>query len=190
LRGIHEFSVEVLITLALVLGGYATAEALGVSAPIAAVVAGLVVGSQARGDVARTQLLEFWDLVDQVLNAVLFLMLGLEATRLVVSAPLALAAALAVPLVLAARLVSVAASVALVRPFRGPASRHAIAILTWGGLRGGLAVALALSLPAGAHRDALLTMTYVVVCFAILVQGLSLSRVLRALGLSETSGSA
>jgi CPA1 family monovalent cation:H+ antiporter len=135
--------------------------------------------------------LQFWELVDEVLNAILFLMLGLEATRLVVSAQLAVAAAIAVSLALLARLVTVAASVAAVRPFRGPASRHAIKILTWGGLRGGLAVALALSLPRSLHRDEVLTMTYAIVCFAILVQGLSLSSVLRALGLaaSETSGS-
>ena len=191
LRGIEDFTVEVLVTLALVLGGYATAEALGVSAPIAAVVAGLVVGVKTRREAeARRHLLEFWELVDNVLNAVLFLMLGLEGTRLVVSAPLAVAAAIAVPLVLAARLCSVTASVLLVRPFSGPISRHAIAILTWGGLRGGLAVALALALPAGTQRDTLLTMTYAVVCFAILVQGLTLPRLLRALGLSGTSGSA
>ena len=184
IRGVRVYSVEVLITLALVLGGYATAEAIGVSAPIAAVVAGLVVGSHARGAREEAHLLEFWELVDEVLNAVLFLLLGLEATRLVVSSQLALAAAIAVPLALAARLVSVAASVAIVRPFRGPASRHAIAILTWGGLRGGLAVALALALPPSSSRDAILAMTYAVVCFAILVQGLTLSRVLRALGIS------
>jgi CPA1 family monovalent cation:H+ antiporter len=184
LRTVDDYSVQVLITLALVLGGYAMAEALGISAPIAAVVAGLVIGSHAR-EREREHLMMFWELVDEVLNAVLFLMLGLEATRLVVSRQLALAAVIAVPVVLAARLGSVVASTALVRPFSGPTSRHAIAILTWGGLRGGLSVALALSLPVAAHRDTLLAMTYAVVCFAILVQGMTLDRLLRRLGLAR-----
>ena len=182
LRDLREYSVQVLITLGLVFGGYALAEELGMSAPIAAVVAGLIVGRAERKP--DDHLVVFWEMVDEVLNAVLFLMLGLEATRLVVSKQLAIGAVIAVPLVLAARLVSVAASVTVIRPFTGPASRHALAILTWGGLRGGLSVALALTLPDGPHRDEILAMTYAVVCFAILVQGLTLQRLLRRLGLA------
>jgi Na+:H+ antiporter len=182
LRDLREYSAQVLVTLGLVFGGYALAEELGMSAPIAAVVAGLIVGRAERKP--DDHLVVFWEMVDEVLNAVLFLMLGLEATRLVVSKQLAIGAVIAVPLVLAARLVSVAASVTVIRPFTGPASRHALAILTWGGLRGGLSVALALTLPEGPHRDELLAMTYAVVCFAILVQGLTLQRLLRRLGLA------
>jgi CPA1 family monovalent cation:H+ antiporter len=182
LRSMTDYAGQVLITLALVLGGYSLAEELGLSAPIAMVVAGLVVG-QHRSAATDDHLVVFWQMIDEILNAVLFLMLGLEATRLVVSAPLAVAAAIAVPLVLGARLASVAASISILRPFTGHASRHALAILTWGGLRGGLSVALALALPASAHRDEILAMTYAVVCFAILVQGLTLGRLLRRFGL-------
>jgi CPA1 family monovalent cation:H+ antiporter len=178
LQGIQAYSVQVLITLALVIGGYALAEELAISAPIAAVVAGLVVGRVERKP--DDHLVVFWEMVDEILNAILFLMLGLEATRLVVSGELAIAAAIVVPVVLAARFASVAASITLIRP----RSRHSVAILTWGGLRGGLSVALALGLPVGAHRDELLTLTYAVVCFAILVQGLTLNRLLRRLGLA------
>lgn len=182
LRTSRGFSVEVSITLALVLGGYALAEAMEVSAPIAAIVAGLVVGKR-HG--AREQLAAFWELVDDVLNAVLFLLLGLQITRLELSREIAIASAMAVPVVLGARVASVAASVIAVRPFVGKAAEHAIAILTWGGIRGGLAVALALSLPPGPHRDAIVAMAYVVVCFAILVQGLTLQRLLKRLGVAD-----
>ena len=188
LASIDDYVVEVLITLALVLGGYALAESLAISAPIAAVVAGIVIGNrtveQGMSQVTREHVAMFWQLVDEVLNAVLFLMLGLEATRLQVSSNLAIAAAIAVPVVLAARFASVGVSTAVLRPFmRKPP--HAVKILTWGGLRGGLAVALALALPAGSHRDAILVMTYAVVSFAILVQGLTLSALLRRLGLAD-----
>jgi CPA1 family monovalent cation:H+ antiporter len=182
LRTIKDGNVEVLITLGLVLGGYAAAEALGASAPIAAVVAGIVIGGRACSE----HLALFWELIDEILNAVVFLALGLEATRLHVSSALAVAAAIAVPVVLVARWLSVGGSLLVLRPFkRSPGAEHAVKILTWGGLRGGLSVALALSLPVGAYRDAILVMTYAVVAVAILVQGMTLPLLLRRLGLAD-----
>lgn len=187
ISSIDDYVVEVLITLALVLGGYALAESLAISAPIAAVVAGIVIGNRAETGMSqktREHVMVFWQLVDEILNAVLFLMLGLEATRLQVDTQLAVAAAIAVPVVLVARFVSVAASAAVLRPFMKKPP-HALKILTWGGLRGGLAVALALVLPASDQRDAILVMTFAIVAFAILVQGLTLQALLRKLGLAD-----
>lgn len=182
LRSIDEYTVEVLITLALVVGGYAAAELLHVSAPIAAVTAGLLIGNQGRAramsDTTRDYLDAFWELVDEILNAVLFLLIGLEVMRLELSRGVLLAAAVAVPLVLTARLASVALPLALLPRLRHDAP-GALRILTWGGLRGGISVALALSLPAGDARDAILTATYGVVAFSILVQGLTLGPMVR-----------
>jgi CPA1 family monovalent cation:H+ antiporter len=186
LKSIDDYSVEVLITLALVVVGYTVAERLHVSAPIAAVVSGLVIGNQGRNlgmsDTTREHVDGFWHLVDEILNAVLFLLLGLQATRLELSRWLFLAMAIIVPLTLLARLASVALTVPLLRQSAKPP--HYVKILTWGGLRGGISVALALSLEPGPVRGTILALTYAVVAFSILGQGLSLKWVLRRLGSS------
>ena len=184
LKTIDQYSVEILITLALVLGGYAAAEALHLSAPIAAVCAGLLVGNQGRAlamsDTTRDHLDTFWELIDEILNAVLFLLIGLEVVRLRLTTEVVLAGAALIPLVLCARLASVSLPLAFLRRFRAQAPRAAL-ILTWGGLRGGISVALALSLPPGRPRDILLVLTYLVVAVSILVQGLTLGPLLRRL---------
>jgi len=185
LASVDNYQVEILLTLALVMGGYALALALHVSGPIAIVVAGILIGNQARryamSAKSRARLDDFWELIDEILNAVLFVMIGLELLRLELDSTFAWAAALAIPAVLAARFLSVALA-ALVPGLRRDFPPYVIGILTWGGLRGGISVALALSLPAGAHRDAIIAVTYGVVLFSILVQGLTLSRLLRRSG--------
>jgi len=175
LRSINEHGVEVLITLALVVGGYALATGLHVSGPLAMVIAGLVIGATrdvTMSEHTRVHMDSFWETTDQVLNMLLFALIGLEILIVTVSPTLALAAFLIIPIVLGARLVSVALPLTLVRPFAryGP---FTVRLLTWGGLRGGIAVALALSLPAGGPRDTLLVLTYGVVLFSIIVQGLT-----------------
>ena len=185
IRSIDDYSVEVLITLALVIGGYAAAEAIHVSAPIAAVVAGLAVGNQGRramSDRTREHVDLFWKLIDEILNAVLFLLIGFVVMLVPISAEVAGAAAIAIPVVLLARLVSVAVPVSLLRLARAPSSPHSIKLLTWGGLRGGLSIAMALSLPESLARDVILVMTYAVVAWSILVQGLTFAPLLRRLG--------
>ena len=182
LAPIDNYQVEVLLTLALVMGGYALALALDVSGPIAIVVAGVIIGGHARRHAmsarSRERLDIFWELVDEILIAVLFVMIGLELLRLELQATYAWAAVLAIPAVLGARFISVALA-ALVPGLRKDFPPRVIGILTWGGLRGGISVALALSLPAGKHRDAIIAVTYAVVLFSVLVQGLTLSRLLR-----------
>ena len=182
LAGLDSYEVEILLTLALVMGGYAAAGALHVSGPITVVVAGVIIGNRglprAMAARSRERVGEFWGLIDEIFNAVLFVMIGLELLRLEFDATYAWAGALAIPAVLAARYLSVGIAT-LVPGLRQDFPPRVIAILTWGGLRGGISVALALALPAGGFRDAIITVTYAVVLFSILVQGLTLSRLLR-----------
>lgn len=163
MRRIDDYSVEVLITVVLVLAGYATAERLHISAPIAAVVAGLVVGNQGRrlamSDVTREHVDMFWKLVDELLNAILFLLLALEGTKIRSWSSTIIVSISMIAIVLAARFVSVAVPITVLRR-RITFPAHSIKILTWGGLRGGISVAMALSLPQGDHREVLLVLTY------------------------------
>ena len=182
LKSIDNYQVEILITLALVTGGFALADALHLSGPIAIVVAGLLVGNHGRllamSDTVREHLDTFWELVDEVLNAVLFVLIGLEVLILTLNREYIIAGIVLIPLILLARFVCVGIPVVILKTFR-TFSPHVIKILTWGGLRGGISVALALSLPPGRHRDVILTITYAVVVFSIIVQGLTMGKLVR-----------
>ncbi len=190
LKSVDSYQVEVLLTLALVMGGYALASALHTSGPIAIVVAGLFIGNQGRrwamSDTTREHLDTFWELIDEILNAVLFVLLGLEILVLSFRGEYLVAGLLVIPVVLLARLISVGLPVHLMRRRRS-FTPGAITVMTWGGLRGGISIALALSLPADSTaRELLIAVTYVVVVFSILVQGLSVSAVVRRVVRSDT----
>ncbi len=185
LKSVDHYQVEVLLTLALVMGGYALATALHTSGPIAIVVAGLFIGNHGRqfamSDTTREHLDTFWELIDEVLNALLFVVIGLEVLVLTFTQKLLLSGLLAVPALLLARWVSVGLPVIVMNRWRS-FSPGAVTIMTWGGLRGGISVALALSLPRGSERDIVLGVTYMLVVFSIVVQGLTLKPVvLRAM---------
>jgi monovalent cation:H+ antiporter, CPA1 family len=177
LKTVDDYEVEILLSLALVAGGYALAHALHLSGPIAMVVAGLLIGNHGRSfamSPTTTEHLDmFWSLVDEILNAVLFVLIGLEVLVLTFSTAYLAAGLLAVIIVLAARWVSVGLPVWILQRWE-LFEPSMVPILTWGGLRGGISVALALSIPETMpERNAILTITYVVVVFSILVQGLS-----------------
>jgi len=185
LKSIDSYDVEILITLALVLGGYALAIHLHVSGPIAMVVAGLMIGNHGRrlamSDTTREHLDTFWELIDEILNAMLFVLIGLEMIILTFEHDHLLASLLVIPIVLLARLACVGVPVHVMRRrFGFTFSPHAIKIMTWGGLRGGISVALALSLPLGPERQIVLALTYIVVLFSILVQGLTVGKLIKA----------
>ena len=184
LRSVDNYQVEVLITLAMVMGGYTLAMKLHTSGPIAIVIAGLLIGNHGRrlamSERTREHLDTFWELIDEILNASLFVLIGLEVLVLTFNQNYILAGLLAIPLILLARMISVGLPISLLR-LRQDFSPHVVKILTWGGLRGGISVALALALPPGPARDLFITMTYIIVVFSILVQGLTVGAVIKRL---------
>jgi CPA1 family monovalent cation:H+ antiporter len=184
--------VELLISLAVVAGGYPLALGLHCSGPIAMVVAGLLIGNPGRrhamGEKVRTQVDSLWEMIDEVLNAILFVLLGLEVIVLAWQREFLFAGVLMIPVVLFSRFVTIGVAVNALRRFR-VFSPRVVRILTWGGLRGGISVALALSIPMTLQavdqtqvfpaRNLILVMTYVVVVFSIVVQGLSIGAYIR-----------
>jgi len=182
LRSIDSYQEEVLITLAAVVGGYTLANHLHVSGPLAMVAAGLIVGNHGRAeamsDQTRRHVDSFWELLDAIFNAVLFMLIGMEILLVQLSWPLAAAAAVALLVTLGARFASVGLPILLWRRHAG-LPHGSWQVLTWGGLRGGISVALALSLPASSGRDVVVTLTYAVVVFSILVQGGSMGHLVK-----------
>lgn len=185
MRRIDDYSLEVLITLGLAFGGYELAVALHVSAPIMAVCAGLLIGDigtkHGMSEETRRYVDSFWKMIDEILNAVLFLMIGFEVFAVAFEADLLVAGCMAIFLSLLARLIAVSVPVLMLKPFR-EFSTGVIPIMTWGGLKGGISVALALSLPDSDWKPVILTATYIVVIFSIIVQGLTVTRLAERVG--------
>ena len=177
LNSLDEHNLEIMITLALVTGAYGTALHLHVSGPIAVVVAGILIGNQgariAMSEQTRTHLFQFWELTDEILNSVLFLLIGLEVLIILPDLDYGWLMLAAIPIVLAARTVAVSVPIGLLA-VRKRFTAGAIRVLTWGGLRGGISVALALSLPPSEYKAPILAATYAVVVFSIIVQGLTM----------------
>ena len=185
MRLIDDYSLEVLIPLGLAFGGYELAVWLHVSAPIMAVCAGLLIGDigarHGMSEETRKYVDAFWKLIDEILNAVLFLMIGFEVFVVAFEFDLLASGMLAIALALLGRFVAVAVPVLMLKPF-GNFSAGVITIMTWGGLKGGISVALAWSLPDGEWKPLILTATYVVVVFSIIVKGLTVTRLAERVG--------
>ncbi len=184
MKAIDQYQVEVLLTLALVMGGYLMASMLHISGPLAMVVAGIFIGNRgkrlAMSGITQEYLEKFWELIDEILNAVLFLLIGFEVLVLAFDLTLFWIGCIAILVVLFGRLISVYLPI-FILSFRLSFERNTVPVLTWGGLRGGISVALALSIPVDMHRTEFVTVTYIVVIFSILVQGLTIGKVAKKL---------
>lgn len=189
MRRIDNYEVEVMITLAAVMGGTVIASYLHVSAPLAMVVAGLLVGTErfrtsTMSDITETYVDKFWELMDLLFNAVLFVLIGLEIVVMNFEGNYVLAGLLAIPIVLISRYIALAPPVALFSKRLDFVPKTNL-IMTWGGLRGGISIALALSLTTEMPRDLILTITYIIVVFSIIVQGLTVGQLVDRLQRQE-----
>lgn len=177
LRPIDNYKVEVLITLAIVMGGYAIAGHLHISGPLAMVVAGIITGNKVKdevmSDVTQDYLIKFWELIDEILNAILFLLIGMEMLIIKINFTVFIIGIIIILIVLLTRWISVWIPIYFLQ-YWIKFEKNAVLILTWGGLRGGLSVALALSLTPAMHKNEFVLITYIVVVFSIIVQGLTI----------------
>ncbi|CAN5232125.1 sodium:proton antiporter [soil metagenome] len=179
---IDNYRVEVLITLTVVMCGYAVADYFHLSGPLAIIIAGIFMGTKGRqsglSEESQDYLGKFWDLLDEIFNAILFLLIGLEMLVIKPDSTIMVIGLIMIVLVLLARYVAVYIPVSVLR-LKIKFEKNAILILTWGGLRGGISVALALSLPESMHRDDFVLITYIIVIFSIIVQGLTIGKLAR-----------
>ena len=179
IKSIDNYQVEVLITLAVVMGGYTLAYLLHVSGPLAMVVAGLITGnlgkSYGMSDTTSDYVDKFWELIDEILNAILFVLIGFELLIIQTNSTVLIVAFILIVVVLFTRYISVLIPSFYIR-LKEKMSSKTLLILTWGGLRGGISIALALSIPNDLNKDIWVTITYVIVCFSILVQGMTIGK--------------
>ena len=184
LRSIDNYKVEVLITLAIVMGGYLLADKLHVSGPLAMVVAGIVTGNKSRqegmSDTTRNYIDKFWEMIDELMNAILFLLIGFEMVILPFNLTVFFLGCITIIIALVARFISIGIPIYALQ-YKNPFEKNAIPILTWGGLRGGLSVAMALSIPKEMHGETIVAITYIVVLFSIVVQGLTIGKLAKKL---------
>ena len=186
MKTIDDHGLEILISVALVIGSYSLARNLHLSAPLTIVVVGLLIGNHGRhlamSEQTRKNVDTFWELIDELLNAILFLLIGFELVLLpfnqISLGSVLIVSLCAIPIVLFSRLVGIGVPITILRSLGRQFSTNAIRIITWAGLRGGISLALALSIPEGKERNSILIMTYTIVVFSILVQGLTLGRFL------------
>jgi CPA1 family monovalent cation:H+ antiporter len=179
LRSIDNYVVEVMITLAIVMGGYSVAEMIHVSGPITMVIAGLITGNKSMdvvpSDVTRDYIGKFWEMIDEVMNAILFLLIGFEMLIIPFNFTLLALGCITILIVLFGRLISVLLPINFLK-YKNSFSKNTIPILTWGALRGGISVALALSVPKYMYGEMFVSITYIVVLFSIIIQGLTIGK--------------
>ena len=184
LRSIDNYVIEVLVTLAIVMGGYLLADYIHVSGPLAMVVAGIITGNKSKEEgmsvVTRDYIDKFWEMIDEVLNAILFLLIGFEMLIVPFTFNVFWLGCITIGIVLLARFISVAIPISFLR-YKTVFEKNVIPILTWGGLRGGISVALALSLPNSMFGEVFVAITYIVVLFSIIVQGLTIGKFVKKL---------
>jgi CPA1 family monovalent cation:H+ antiporter len=190
LRSIDNYVVEVMVTLAIVMGGYSLAEIIHVSGPLSMVVAGIITGNKSMdvvaSDVTRDYIGKFWEMIDEVMNAILFLLIGFEMLIIPFNFTLLFLGCISIIIVLFARLVSVSLPIRFLK-YKNSFSKNTIPILTWGALRGGISVALALAVPKYMYGDMFVSITYIVVLFSIVIQGLTIGKFARKLGEDDTN---
>ncbi len=194
LRSIDNYIVETMVTLAIVMGGYFLADKLHVSGPLAMVMAGLITGNksmeQGVSDTTRDYIGKFWEMIDEVMNAILFLLIGFEMLIIPFNMTLLWLGCISIMVVLLARYLAVIIPIMFLKYKKNPFEKNAIPILTWGGLRGGISVALALSVPKYMYGEVFVSITYIVVLFSILVQGLTIGKFAKRLAAKGTAGKA
>lgn len=186
IASIDNYQVEVLITLAIVMGGYTLAHYLHVSGPLAMVVAGLITGNQSKtlgmSDITARYVDGFWELIDEILNALLFVLIGLELLVIQTDRKIILVAIIILGITIITRYISIFIPSISVR-LKERITQKTRLILTWGGLRGGISIALALSINPEFNKEIWVTITYVIVCFSILVQGLTIGKLAKKIQL-------